>query len=74
MYNVCAHHAAIVEDATAGVKKVFKCPYHGWCYRNDGRLIRSVKLQGIKNFKAKQHGLKKIQVYYAAPGFKKGDS
>lgn len=67
MYNVCAHHAAIVVREPGGVASQFKCPYHGWCYRNDGRLLSSVRLKGIQNFKAREHGLKPIQVDTLGP-------
>lgn len=67
MYNVCAHHAAIVEKKAEGMASQFTCPYHGWCYRNDGRLVRSTKLSGIENFKAREQGLRPIQVDTCGP-------
>lgn len=39
MFNVCQHRGArLVPDAT-GRTKSFVCPYHGWTYRRDGRLV-----------------------------------
>jgi nitrite reductase/ring-hydroxylating ferredoxin subunit len=37
--NVCAHRAMqLVPDGTGNCSR-FSCPYHGWTYRNDGRLM-----------------------------------
>ncbi|GAB5363725.1 hypothetical protein AAMO2058_000908400 [Amorphochlora amoebiformis] len=51
----------------AGVAKEFRCPYHGWCYRNDGRLVQAKRLRGIKDFKARDNGLKPLQVDTLGP-------
>lgn len=40
----------------------FACPYHGWTYALDGRLTKATRLRGIKDFRAKDFGLKPIQV------------
>jgi len=37
--NRCAHRAALVCEHEAGNAKSFRCQYHGWTYRNDGRLV-----------------------------------
>jgi phenylpropionate dioxygenase-like ring-hydroxylating dioxygenase large terminal subunit len=37
--NRCRHRAALVCEHEAGNAKSFRCQYHGWTYRNDGRLI-----------------------------------
>jgi len=37
--NVCSHRAAPVTEPGCGLKKRFSCPYHGWTYGADGRLI-----------------------------------
>ena len=31
----------------------FVCPYHGWTYNLNGKLIKATSLGGIKNFKNK---------------------
>ena len=37
--NMCSHRGAIIADEGCGEAKGFKCPYHGWSYGLDGRLI-----------------------------------
>jgi choline monooxygenase len=67
MFNVCAHHAAIVVNETEGCTDRFTCPYHGWCYKNDGRLWKAQRMKGVKDFKARDNGLKPIQVDILEP-------
>lgn len=37
--NACQHRGATLEFKRRGSKKLFVCPFHGWSYRNDGRLV-----------------------------------
>lgn len=37
--NVCSHRGAPLAAEGAGHCSRFSCPYHGWTYANDGRLI-----------------------------------
>jgi phenylpropionate dioxygenase-like ring-hydroxylating dioxygenase large terminal subunit len=39
LFNRCAHRANLVCEAERGNSKSFRCPYHGWTYRNTGELI-----------------------------------
>ncbi len=39
MLNVCSHRAMLVAEGESGNRERFSCPYHGWTYANDGRLI-----------------------------------
>jgi len=39
LLNRCAHRANLVCEAERGHAKSFRCPYHGWTYRNTGELI-----------------------------------
>jgi benzoate/toluate 1,2-dioxygenase alpha subunit len=39
LVNACRHRAAVVCREEIGNAKAFRCPYHGWAYRNDGSLI-----------------------------------
>jgi 3-phenylpropionate/trans-cinnamate dioxygenase subunit alpha len=48
--NVCRHRGNRLCRADAGNAASFTCAYHGWTYRNDGRLI------GVPYFKEAYHG------------------
>lgn len=39
LLNRCAHRANTVCDDERGNSSAFRCPYHGWTYGNDGRLL-----------------------------------
>ena len=39
LFNMCLHRGMQICRAEAGAATSFRCPYHGWTYRNDGRLI-----------------------------------
>ncbi|PQM47311.1 Biphenyl dioxygenase subunit alpha [Mycobacterium talmoniae] len=38
MFNMCLHRGMQVCRAELGNASNFRCPYHGWTYRNDGRI------------------------------------
>lgn len=39
LLNRCAHRGNLVCEADAGNSSSFRCPYHGWTYRNTGDLL-----------------------------------
>lgn len=39
LMNRCRHRAAVVCHREQGSAAFFRCGYHGWTYRNDGRLV-----------------------------------
>jgi fatty-acyl-CoA synthase len=39
LLNRCAHRANLVCEAPRGNSSSFRCPYHGWTYRNTGDLL-----------------------------------
>jgi phenylpropionate dioxygenase-like ring-hydroxylating dioxygenase large terminal subunit len=39
LFNRCRHRAATVCQGDRGNASFFRCAYHGWTYRNDGRLV-----------------------------------
>jgi choline monooxygenase len=55
-HNVCRHHAAVVADGEGTVKR-FVCPYHGWTYGLDGRLLNAPETEGVQDFDPSRFGL-----------------
>ncbi|MFI6344401.1 Rieske 2Fe-2S domain-containing protein [Streptomyces sp. NPDC050560] len=39
LFNRCRHRASLVCRENAGNAHFFRCPFHGWTYRNSGRLV-----------------------------------
>lgn len=39
LFNMCLHRGMQVCRAEQGNASHFRCPYHGWSYRNDGKLV-----------------------------------
>jgi phenylpropionate dioxygenase-like ring-hydroxylating dioxygenase large terminal subunit len=39
LFNRCRHRASIVCRQAAGNANFFRCPFHGWTYKNDGELL-----------------------------------
>ncbi len=40
LHNRCAHKGApLVSNASGRIARLLRCPYHGWTYGTDGRLI-----------------------------------
>jgi choline monooxygenase len=60
-YNVCRHHAAQVAAGT-GCADSLVCPYHGWTYALDGRLLRAPELGAVKDFDRAKFGLVPMHV------------
>jgi phenylpropionate dioxygenase-like ring-hydroxylating dioxygenase large terminal subunit len=46
LHNQCAHRGAMVVAAEDGNASEFRCCYHGWTYRTDGRLKFAPLLNG----------------------------
>jgi choline monooxygenase len=66
-YNVCIHHAMIVETKCSGNRSEFQCGYHGWKYFLNGKLKLANKIKGIENFKASKMSLVPIQTRVVGP-------
>ena len=45
--NVCRHRAARLREGRGDCGKAIRCPYHGWTYRTDGRLIGVPEARGF---------------------------
>jgi phenylpropionate dioxygenase-like ring-hydroxylating dioxygenase large terminal subunit len=55
--NVCRHRAARVLDGAGNCGKAMRCPYHGWTYGLDGRLLAIPEKTGFPGFDKDQNGL-----------------
>jgi phenylpropionate dioxygenase-like ring-hydroxylating dioxygenase large terminal subunit len=54
LFNRCSHRAATVCREEKGTAKTFQCPYHGWTFRNTGKLVGASWPQGYgKDFDKK---------------------
>jgi len=58
-YNVCRHHAARVAEGE-GSREELVCPYHGWTYALDGRLVRAPRLGRSEVFERERFGLERV--------------
>ena len=45
LYNRCTHRGAVICRAESGNANVFRCPYHGWTFKNTGELIGVTRRQ-----------------------------
>ena len=69
-YNVCRHHAAQLcddGDGKLGPTGRFSCPYHGWQYNADGKLVKALHMKGCKEFSAKNFGLHSLRLDKLGP-------
>ena len=60
--NVCRHRGNRLCRADAGNAASFTCAYHGWTYRNDGRLV------GVPYLKEAYHGELQRENWGLEPG------
>jgi choline monooxygenase len=66
MVNVCRHRATGVARGCGEASKL-TCPYHGWSYGLDGRLISAPELGGVKGFVREASGLIPLRVVEWGP-------
>lgn len=63
LMNRCTHRAATVCRTEAGNAASFTCPYHGWTFRNDGRLTGVPWPDGYAStFRKDDWGLTEVRV------------
>jgi len=60
-FNVCRHHAAAVVTKSEGKAENLRCPYHGWTYDLEGKLILTPEFAGVINFDRNANGLVPVQ-------------
>ncbi|HXI04367.1 MAG TPA: aromatic ring-hydroxylating dioxygenase subunit alpha [Candidatus Saccharimonadales bacterium] len=54
--NVCRHRASAVAQGCGRAERLV-CPYHGWTYALDGRLLGAPDLGAVKGFERERSGL-----------------
>ena len=60
--NVCRHRASRLVNDTSGCTKRFTCPYHGWTYGLDGRLIGVPNRSDYPELDVEAHGLAPVEL------------
>ncbi|AMO75803.1 anthranilate 1,2-dioxygenase large subunit [Pseudomonas citronellolis] len=63
LVNACQHRGATLTRVCKGNQSTFTCPFHAWCYKSDGRLVK-VKAPGEypADFDKASRGLKKARI------------
>ncbi|MGH7004522.1 MAG: aromatic ring-hydroxylating oxygenase subunit alpha [Alphaproteobacteria bacterium] len=70
LINRCSHRGAAVCQAESGNTQRFRCPYHGWTYGIDGRLMGVPMRAGYPaDFNLGELGLKPVARVAAYRGF-----
>jgi phenylpropionate dioxygenase-like ring-hydroxylating dioxygenase large terminal subunit len=64
--NVCRHRAARILDGAGNCGKAIRCPYHGWTYGLDGKLLAVPEKTGFPGFEREENGLWPVHVGVAA--------
>ncbi len=70
--NACQHRGAALELMSCGNKKLFVCPFHGWSYQNDGRLVSCGDIQTAgygDGFEKENHNLRPVPKVESYRGF-----
>lgn len=65
--NACRHRGMQLADG-AGCTKIFRCTYHGWAYRLDGRLEYVPDEHGFPDLDKSTHGLVPLHNVQVAGG------
>ena len=60
--NVCRHRASRLVSHVSGCAKRFTCPYHGWTYGLDGRLIGVPNRSDYPELDVEAHGLVPVEL------------
>ena len=73
LLNTCSHRGATLCRKKRGNKASFTCPFHGWTFKNDGKLLkaRDQKKGGYpENFNTDgSHDLKRLPKFESYRGF-----
>lgn len=63
MLNVCSHRSMLVAQEGRGNCSRFSCPYHGWTFGNDGRLVGVADPHKFGDFDKSENGLTQLPVH-----------
>ena len=58
--NVCSHRGVTVESGERGEKTKFSCPFHGWTFDNEGKLVGYPKKEQFGDIDKDCYGLKEL--------------
>jgi len=63
LINACQHRGTTLTRVSKGNQSTFTCPFHAWCYKSDGRLVK-VKAPGEypQGFDMATRGLKQARI------------
>ena len=62
-YNVCRHRGTrLCTDASGHFPDRIQCPYHGWTYDLDGRLLGAPHMDGASGFRRDENALTPVGV------------
>jgi phenylpropionate dioxygenase-like ring-hydroxylating dioxygenase large terminal subunit len=62
-YNVCRHRGTRLVDLAEGTKlRSIVCPYHGWTYSAEGRLVGAPHTDSLIDFAKERSGLYEIRL------------
>lgn len=63
LINACQHRGTTLTRLARGNQSTFTCPFHAWCYKSDGRLVK-VKAPGEypQDFDKAARGLKQARI------------
>jgi len=64
--NVCRHRASLILR-DAGCAKSLRCPYHGWTYALDGKLLVAPEFEGVRNWNLSEVSLPPARVQIWGP-------
>ena len=59
--NVCAHRGVEVADGNGNTQE-FSCPYHGWLYDLEGKLVGAPYMKEAEGFDPKQCRLRSLKI------------
>jgi benzoate/toluate 1,2-dioxygenase alpha subunit len=72
LLNACAHRGSALELARAGNKKLFVCPFHGWSFENNGKIVSCGETPTAgygPGFKKEDHDLRQAPKVESYRGF-----